>query len=197
MRHCTVHRHGYVCYLLYSVCNRKFYTGITNRLRRRVRQHNGLIAGGGKYTSRFRPWKLVAYISGFHSHIEVLRYEWRCKRARGTWSRVTPLARALGRFRLTCESQAWWVPERHDNHSLRAHFVYEGPARSVLQTFDSALVVQNTLSRLPPNVLFLILEIYLSHGVHYAAMCHLSNKHLFSCRHNTKMCALCEKACRV
>ena len=35
------------------------YTGITTNLKRRVRQHNGEIKGGAKYTRSRRPVKLV------------------------------------------------------------------------------------------------------------------------------------------
>ena len=36
------------------------YTGITTSLQRRIRQHNGEIGGGAKYTRSRRPCKLVA-----------------------------------------------------------------------------------------------------------------------------------------
>lgn len=35
------------------------YTGITNNLERRIRQHNGELVGGAKYTSARRPVTLV------------------------------------------------------------------------------------------------------------------------------------------
>ena len=36
-----------------------FYTGITNNVVRRLRQHNGELAGGAKYTRAKRPVELV------------------------------------------------------------------------------------------------------------------------------------------
>lgn len=36
-----------------------YYTGITTDVERRVRQHNGELSGGGKYTKKGRPWKVV------------------------------------------------------------------------------------------------------------------------------------------
>jgi len=54
---------AYIVYILRSESNESlFYCGMTNNIRRRLRQHNGLITGGGKYTSANRPWKLAACI---------------------------------------------------------------------------------------------------------------------------------------
>jgi putative endonuclease len=36
-----------------------YYTGITTNIERRVRQHNGLLAGGARYTSARRPVELA------------------------------------------------------------------------------------------------------------------------------------------
>lgn len=53
----------WVVYVLRSVSNpHLMYCGMTNNIRRRLRQHNGLIVGGGKYTSANRPWKLSLLI---------------------------------------------------------------------------------------------------------------------------------------
>ena len=50
-------KYTWVVYVLRSVTNSNLmYCGMTNNLRRRLRQHNGLIKGGGKYTSANRPW---------------------------------------------------------------------------------------------------------------------------------------------
>ena len=36
-----------------------YYTGKTNNITRRIKQHNGLLSGGAKYTKLKRPVKLV------------------------------------------------------------------------------------------------------------------------------------------
>jgi len=38
-----------------------YYTGKTNNIIRRMKQHNGLLSGGAKYTKLKRPVKLVHY----------------------------------------------------------------------------------------------------------------------------------------
>jgi structure-specific endonuclease subunit SLX1 len=41
---------NYCVYLLFNTNNNKTYVGITNNLTRRLRQHNGEIKGGARYT---------------------------------------------------------------------------------------------------------------------------------------------------
>jgi predicted GIY-YIG superfamily endonuclease len=43
MEHC--------CYILYNHVNNKTYVGYTNNIDRRIRQHNGEIKGGARFTS--------------------------------------------------------------------------------------------------------------------------------------------------
>ncbi|MCB0693179.1 MAG: GIY-YIG nuclease family protein [Lewinellaceae bacterium] len=43
-------------YVLYSPSSRRFYTGMTKDLERRIQEHN---TGKTKSTKGFRPWKLV------------------------------------------------------------------------------------------------------------------------------------------
>lgn len=53
----------YVVYVLRSQADPNLvYCGMTNNIRRRLRQHNGHIKGGGEYTSSNRPWHLAVLI---------------------------------------------------------------------------------------------------------------------------------------
>jgi putative endonuclease len=47
----------YTVYILYSVSSGKTYTGYTNDLQRRLREHNETETKG--YTLRYRPWIVV------------------------------------------------------------------------------------------------------------------------------------------
>lgn len=70
----------WVCYLLSNVSNKKTYVGITQEhtLDRRLRQHNGEIAGGAKYT-RGDSWVRVGHVTGFTEKQAVLQFEWKWK----------------------------------------------------------------------------------------------------------------------
>jgi structure-specific endonuclease subunit SLX1 len=68
-------------YLLYSITNKKYYIGSTNNPLRRLRQHNGLISGGAKYTAKYRPWILILLIVGFTNRHQMLSFEWHWQHA--------------------------------------------------------------------------------------------------------------------
>ncbi len=44
----------YIVYLLTNTCNNRTYLGVTNNSTRRLRQHNGEIKGGARYTHAFK-----------------------------------------------------------------------------------------------------------------------------------------------
>ncbi len=55
----------YNVYLLKNTHNNRTYLGITNNLKRRLRQHNNELKGGAKYTHNFRgdgSWYYYRYI---------------------------------------------------------------------------------------------------------------------------------------
>lgn len=68
----------YVCYTLLSANGRCTYVGVTNNMDRRLRQHNGALVGGAKYTSAAsrQPWRVVCTITGFRNQVEALQFEW-------------------------------------------------------------------------------------------------------------------------
>jgi len=51
-----------------------YYTGITNNIEKRLRQHNGEIVGGAFYTQNKRPVKLI-YKEIYETHLEAARRE--------------------------------------------------------------------------------------------------------------------------
>ena len=66
-------------YVLISVNKSKFsYVGVTNNIARRIRQHNGEIVGGAKYTSRHAPWRVFAMFQLKCRH-DALSLEWKVK----------------------------------------------------------------------------------------------------------------------
>ena len=116
-----------VLYLLESCLDRSTYLGVSDNLQRRLRQHNGLATGGGRYTSRHRHWRLFAYVRGFDSRSEALRLEYRAKHC--SWR---PAAAPM-------ESHA------HRRFLLLSNMIRRFPHLSiVVQTDCSPVVVQCT-----------------------------------------------------
>ena len=69
----------YFCYILYSLHEKYLYStyiGFTDDPLHRIRQHNGEIKGGAKFTKRRRPWKLILVTSNFPNKIAALKFEW-------------------------------------------------------------------------------------------------------------------------
>lgn len=66
-------------YLILSNDKLKTYLGVTANLTRRLRQHNGELAGGAKSARGGRPWSLVCTIRGFGTRSEACQFEWRLR----------------------------------------------------------------------------------------------------------------------
>ena len=68
-------------WFFYLVCNKHYtYAGISVDPDRRLRQHNGEIKGGAKYTTRKGSgWKHMCIIEGFDTSINCMRFEWAVK----------------------------------------------------------------------------------------------------------------------
>jgi structure-specific endonuclease subunit SLX1 len=66
------------CYMLASVDGKKTYVGATVDPDRRLRQHNGELAGGA-YATKGRAWKRRFLVGGFVDERAALRFEWRWK----------------------------------------------------------------------------------------------------------------------
>ena len=78
----------FLVYLLKS--DNKSYIGYTNDFFKRWKQHNCILKGGAKYTTRNNkhPWEPICIIDGFICKKEAMRCEWKLKRARGYLNRV-------------------------------------------------------------------------------------------------------------
>ena len=79
-------------YLLESVDERKTYVGATVNVKRRLRQHNGELKGGAKYTAGGM-WRLVCYAKNFPCWVDALQFEWMWK----FWTRKMPKGKPLQR----------------------------------------------------------------------------------------------------
>lgn len=72
----------HVVYLLQSTICQRTYIGYSVDPIHRIRQHNGIITGGAKATSRDRPWDILLIVTGFPTESEGLRFEWFAKNSK-------------------------------------------------------------------------------------------------------------------
>ena len=67
-------------YMVYILKSDKYsYVGMTNNFLRRYRQHNKLLMGGAKYTSKRDYWYPICIIDGFANMKEAMQCEWAVK----------------------------------------------------------------------------------------------------------------------
>lgn len=69
-------------YVLVSAAGRT-YVGTSNDVERRLRQHNGELAGGARTTRASRPWLIGRVVGPFASRGDAVRCELRLRRLRG------------------------------------------------------------------------------------------------------------------
>lgn len=71
-------------YVLKNTTGRSLtYVGIAKDPRHRLRQHNGEIPGGARFTRQGRPWNPAALYGPYQTHGDALRAEIRLKKQRG------------------------------------------------------------------------------------------------------------------
>lgn len=74
-----------------------FYVGCTTDLVRRLRQHNGHIKGGAKWTAKHRPWRMMAIHGPYANRSEAQKAERALKKGK----------RGRGRLAWSPEDSKW------------------------------------------------------------------------------------------
>lgn len=85
----------YSVYVLESGDRERTYVGLTNNLVKRLRQHNGIIKGGARYTSMKTNWKLACLVHGFNTDSQARKLEWRMHHTRTSGKFKRPLHRRI------------------------------------------------------------------------------------------------------
>ncbi len=112
--------------------DRSTYAGVSPDPARRLRQHNGEIKGGAKYTTSKGPgWRHICVISGFQDKIQAMQFEWAVKHvpprnAGGLVNRIKKLYEVLKRERWTSKSPL--------SSSVPLHIVWhaENPCKDII-----------------------------------------------------------------
>lgn len=82
------------------------YAGVSPDPVRRLRQHNGEIKGGAKYTTSKGPgWTHVCLVEGFRTKIEALQFEWAVKHAPPR--NAGGIANRIKKLYLICAKERW------------------------------------------------------------------------------------------
>ena len=98
-------------WVFYLIQNKNHtYAGVSPTPIRRLRQHNGEISGGAKYTTSCGPgWKHKCMVRGFQDKIQAMQFEWAVKHQAprnvgGMDSRLKKLVKVLEKERWTSKS---------------------------------------------------------------------------------------------
>ena len=93
-----------ILWMFYIIKNNNYtYAGVSPDPIRRLRQHNGEIKGGAKYTTSKGPgWEHVCLVKGFQDKIQSMQFEWAVKHvlprnAGGIDNRVSKLYTVLNK----------------------------------------------------------------------------------------------------
>ena len=70
-------------YVLTSLTHPATYVGIALDVEKRLRQHNGELPGGARFTRAGRPWAVAARYGPYSSRGEAQRAEYQLKQVRG------------------------------------------------------------------------------------------------------------------
>tara|TARA_Y100000996_G_scaffold360678_1_gene303212 strand:- start:235 stop:612 length:378 start_codon:yes stop_codon:yes gene_type:complete len=83
-------------YLVYILKSENYsYIGMTNDFFRRWKQHNRILKGGARYTSKRESWTPVCIIDGFKTKCEAMQCEWKLKRVKGVKNRISNLVKII------------------------------------------------------------------------------------------------------
>lgn len=75
-----------------------YYVGCTTCPSRRIRQHNGEIVGGGKFTAKHRPWEPRALYGPYENRSEAMKAERALKKGK----------RGKGRTKWSSDDSKWY-----------------------------------------------------------------------------------------
>ena len=83
-------------YLVYILQSGNYsYIGMTNDFFKRWKQHNKILKGGAKYTSKYNNWNPICIVDGFKNKSEAMQCEWKLKRVKGYHKRIKNLSMIL------------------------------------------------------------------------------------------------------
>ena len=119
----------FYCYILRNndeKYNNHTYIGYTNNPQKRIRQHNGELVGGAKYThGKNNSWEFMILVEGFPTNISALQCEWRLKHPDNK-KKSSKYCKVNGRFRALNKVLKYerWTSNSLENNSDYKYNVY-------------------------------------------------------------------------
>ena len=110
---------NFSCYLIESN-EKKTYCGITNDIKKRIKQHNGILKGGAKSTRGYE-WNYFCMIDGFISKSDVLSFEWRMHHPDGKRKKDKRYYGIEGRFLSIYDVILWWFLSKNTENPYPLH----------------------------------------------------------------------------
>lgn len=105
------------------------YVGVTNNLRRRLKQHRGQLKGGAVYTKRSRDWRIIAVVGGLLKRKTALQLEWSLKHCRKRCVGHTPLQRRVNAlWHVLSKAESWTRSSPRTADLLQTIWVWWQPA---------------------------------------------------------------------
>jgi predicted GIY-YIG superfamily endonuclease len=107
---------------------------MTNDFLRRWKQHNRILKGGAKYTSKHENWTPVCIIDGFKTMSEAMQCEWKLKRPRGLRNRIINLVKIL-------ENDQKWTKNSPEIKNQKLNVYTTEQFKSLFQTIKTRELV--------------------------------------------------------
>ena len=137
-------------WVFYIIHNRgATYAGVSPDPVRRLRQHNGEIVGGAKYTTgKGAGWEHICLVSGFQDKIQSMQFEWAVKHvaprnAGGVVNRIKKLYTVLNKPK--------WTSKAPDANTVPLILEWKQPVLCEDRTTPDYVVDLHFLNNLPEN----------------------------------------------
>lgn len=116
---------SFSCYCLVNDAGRT-YVGFSTNVDRRLRQHNGELAGGAKYTHGSQ-WTRLCTITGFPTQQSALQFEWK-------WKHLSRKANGISAVERRCTALVHLLNEEKPTSKAELFSTYENPLLILAET---------------------------------------------------------------
>jgi predicted GIY-YIG superfamily endonuclease len=131
------------CYILYNQTNNKTYNGYTVNTTKRLRQHNGEIKGGAKYTTNANVnWNYLLIIeSDDFDHNIALSFEWMLKYPTRKKPRPKEFQGILGRLK-SLPLVLSYEKFKYMNFKIKINLIYYKEIQEILRDFNNRIILE-------------------------------------------------------